>query len=64
LKIMKKNKSLIDRIIESIYPISMIMIQPMKTKKSIKRIDISIEYDNGLKYVTDDFYKHISTIKE
>jgi len=36
----------------------------MKTKKSIKRIDISIEYDNGLKYVTDDFYKHISTIKE
>ena len=61
---MKKNKSLIDRIIESIYPISMIMIQPMKTKKSIKRIDISIEYDNGLKDVTDDFYKHISTIKE
>lgn len=61
---MKKNKSLIDRIIESIYPISMIMIQPMKTKKSIKRIDISIEYDNGLKYVTDDFYKHISIIKE
>ena len=40
------------------------MIQPMKKKKSIKRIDISIEYDNGLKYVTDDFYKHISIIKE
>ncbi|MBO6051530.1 MAG: hypothetical protein J6P65_06075 [Bacteroidales bacterium] len=61
---MKKNKNLIKKIIESKYPITMMMIQPMKTTTSIKRIDISIEYDNGLKYITDDFYKHISTIKE
>ena len=61
---MIKSKKTINRILDSKYPITLLTMEPMKTKMSIDRIDISIEYDNGLKYITDDFYKHISTVEE
>ncbi len=61
---MIRNERIIKSILEGQYPITLLVLEPMKTKMSVERIDISIEYNNGSKYITDDFYKHISTIEE
>lgn len=61
---MIRNERIIKSILEGQYPITLLALEPMKTKMSVERIDISIEYNNGSKYITDDFYKHISTIAE
>ena len=59
---MIRNKQIVKRILEGQYP--MLVLEPMRTKKSVIRFDISIEYENGSKYILDDFYKRISTIEE
>ncbi len=61
---MIRNERIIKSILEGQYPITLLVLEPMKTKMSVERSDISIEYNNGSKYITDDFYKHISTIEE
>lgn len=61
---MIRNKQIVKRILEGQYPITMLVLEPMRTKKSVIRFDISIEYENGSKYILDDFYKRISTIEE
>jgi hypothetical protein len=61
---MIRNKRLKERVICANYPITLLTMQPMKTKMSMDYFNSTIEYDNGQKYINDDFYKRISTIKE
>lgn len=61
---MIRNKKLKERVLYANYPITLLTMEPMKTKLSIEHIDNAIKYDNGQKYITDDFYKFITTIEE
>lgn len=61
---MIRSKRLKEKIINANYPVSLLTMLPMRTKNTIIRVDLSIKYDKGLKYISDDFYKRISTIEE
>lgn len=61
---MIKSKKLRNKIINTYYPLTLLTMKPMRTEMSIETIDITIEYDNGSKYIQYDFYKRISTVKE
>lgn len=50
-------------IIEKGYPVTMMFVQNSETKNSKTHLIIPIEVNNGQTVISNDLYKHITTIK-
>lgn len=55
------NKILRKEIWSKKLPITLLFMENVSTKNTIKKVIITIKYEHGEKIITNDFYKHIST---
>lgn len=50
-----------DSIIENKYPITLLTMNPVVNENSDTKPKLAIHYLDGIKLISHDFYKHIST---
>mgnify|MGYP003409728770 FL=1 len=61
---MINTKKIRKQLINAGHPVTMMFVQNSETKNSKKHLILPIEVNNGQTVISNDFYKHITTIKK
>lgn len=56
-----ETKKIFRKLKEKEWPLTVLFMEKMINGNTIPNYVKTINYDNGDKYISDDFYKHIST---